>query len=246
MLGWVITFAILALLAGLLGFVALAGSSRDDRQGFAVRFPGPLRDVADLWEEAGTGSLICVWVFWQRMAASFASNSGQIPGNRRERTVVTGSNDVDEIYQRMAVIRRELHTNVRESVAGAEAVVDWGRYTWTYPWIALGAAAAVGYLIYTGGHPKVSADTASPADRDKVGEPVAGAGTRSPERSRIGRNLLLAAWDIMFPVAVRAGQNYVLHWLEQQYPTRTVDRTGCFTAGRGAGRLDGSRAALGH
>jgi len=25
--------------------------------------------------------------------------------------------------------------------------------------------------------------------------------------------------------AVRAGQNYMLHWLEQQYPTRTVNRT---------------------
>ena len=54
--------------------------------------------------------------------------------------MATGSNDVDEIFQRMAVIRRELHTNVRESVAGAEAFADWGRYTWTYPWIALGEA----------------------------------------------------------------------------------------------------------
>ena len=50
-----------------------------------------------------------------------------------------GSNDVDEIYHRMAVIRREHHTNVRESVAGAEAMADWGRYTWMYPWVALGA-----------------------------------------------------------------------------------------------------------
>ena len=74
--------------------------------------------------------------------------------------MVTGSNDVDEIYHRMAVIRRELHTNVRESVAGAEAVVDWGRYTWTYPWIALGAAVAAGYLIYSGGHQKATADNA--------------------------------------------------------------------------------------
>ena len=93
---------------------------------------------------------------------------GRLPGNRRERTVVTGSNDVDEIYHRMAVIRREPHTNVRESVAGAEAVVDWGRYTWTYPWIALGAAAAVGYLIYTSGHQKVTADTASLADGPRL------------------------------------------------------------------------------
>ena len=48
---------------------------------------------------------------------------------------------------------------------------------------------------------------------------------KGQERSRISQNLLLAAWDILFPVAVRAGQNYMLHWLEQQYPTRTVDRT---------------------
>ena len=99
--------------------------------------------------------------------------------------MVTESNDVDEIYHRMAVIRRELHTNVSESVAGAEAVMDWGRYTWTYPWIALVGAAAVGYLIYTGGHQKVTADTASPADGAEAGEPVAGARATGQDRSRI-------------------------------------------------------------
>jgi hypothetical protein len=134
-------------------------------------------------------------------------------------------NDVDEIYHRMAVIRREHHTNVRESVAGAEAVVDWGRYTWTYPWIALGAAAAAGYVIYTSGHQRAAADTASTADGPNAGEPVVGGGAKVQERSRIGRNVLIAAWDILFPVAVRAGQNYMLHWLEQQYATKTVDRT---------------------
>ena len=139
--------------------------------------------------------------------------------------MATGSNDVDEIYHRMAVIRRELHTNVRESVAGAEAFADWGRYTWTYPWIALGAAAAVGYVVYTSGHQKVTADTASLADGAKAGEPVAGARAKGQGTSRIGQKLLLTAWDIVFPVAVRAGQNYLLRWLEQQYPTRPEGRT---------------------
>ena len=97
--------------------------------------------------------------------------------------MATGSNDVDEIYHRMAVIRREHHTNVRESVAGAEAMADWGRYTWTYPWIALGAAAAVGYLIYTSGRQKVTADTARLADGAEAGEPVAGVRARGQERS---------------------------------------------------------------
>ena len=79
--------------------------------------------------------------------------------------MATASNDVAEIYDQMAVIRRELHTNVRESVAGAEAFADWGRYTWTYPWIALGAAVAVGYTIYASGHQMVGADR---FDRNQV------------------------------------------------------------------------------
>jgi len=160
--------------------------------------------------------------------------------------VVTASNDVDEIYHRIAVIRREPHTNVRESVAGAEAVVDWGRYTWTYPWIALGAAAAVGYLIYTSGHQKVAADTGSLADEAKAGEPVAGARAEGQEWSRTGQNLLLAAWGILLPVAVAAGQNYVLHWLEQLYPTRTVGRTGLPPlAGERGGRMGRPGGAVG-
>jgi len=157
-------------------------------------------------------------------AQGAVSPSGQISATRREITVATGSNDIDEIYQRMAVIRRELHTNVRESVAGAEAVVDWGRYAWTYSWIAVGAAAVVGYLVYTGSRQRVTADIASLTDGTTAGKPVAGFRAKGQDRSRIGQNLLFTAWDILFPVAVRAGQNYLLRWLEQQYPTRTVDR----------------------
>jgi hypothetical protein len=153
--------------------------------------------------------------------------------------VVTGSNDVDAIYHRMAVIRREPHTNVRESVAGAEAVVDWGRYTWMYPWVALGGAAAVGYLIYTGGHQQAVADIASLVEGAEAGEPVAGATPKGQERSSTSRNLLLAAWGILLPVAVRAGQNYVLRWLEQQYPTRTPDRTDLSPSAGGPGSRTG-------
>jgi len=139
--------------------------------------------------------------------------------------VAKGSKEVDEIYHRMAMIRRDPHTKVRESVARVEAVVDWGRYTWTYRWIALGAAAAAGYLIYTSGHQKVAADPEKLTDRANADEPTAAVTAKGQKRSRIGPNLLLVAWDMLFPVAVRAGQNYMLHWLEQQYQTKDVDRT---------------------
>ncbi len=151
-----------------------------------------------------------------------------------------GSNDVDEIYHRMAVIRREHHTNVRESVAGAEAMADWGRYTWMYPWVALGAAAAAGYLIYIGGHQKVTAANPSLADGAEASELVAGVRAKGQERSWGSRSLLVAAWDILFPVAVRAGQNYLLHLLEQQFSKRTVDQTAIApSAGERGVRADG-------
>jgi hypothetical protein len=155
--------------------------------------------------------------------------------------VTTGQNDVDQIYDRMAVIRRERHTNVRDSVAGAEAFMDWGRYTWTYPWIAVAAAAAVSYMIYTGSHQGVTADRESLAGGAGAREPDPGARARGGNWAAAGQNLLLGAWGIVLPVAVAAGQNYVLHWLERQYPTTMVpDRP---TSDQGTGRPDGTGRA---
>lgn len=158
----------------------------------------------------------------------------------------TGMNDVDEIYRRMGVIRRERHKHVSESVAGAKAVIDWGRYTWMYPLIALGAAAAVGYLVYTGRHPGARASDASAADGAEAAEPIVGASANGQERARIGRSLLFATWDFLLPVAVRAGQNYVLHWLEQLHPTRTVGQTAPSASARGPGRPNGPGGVAGH
>ena len=58
MLGLAITFAILALIAGILGFMALAGTLAVIAKVFLFRFPGPLRDIADLRQEETIGSLI--------------------------------------------------------------------------------------------------------------------------------------------------------------------------------------------
>ena len=157
-----------------------------------------------------------------------------------------GSHDIDEIYHRMAVIRREHHANVRESVAGAEAMADWGRFTWTYPWIALGAAAAAGCLIIASGHQKASANTPNPADGPQADAGATGVRAEREERSRPIRNLLLGAWDLLSPVAVRAGQNYLLRWLEQQYPTRTVDQAALSSLKSGAGRPDGPGESAGY
>ena len=60
MLYYVIVFAILALLTGVLGFGGAQRHSRLDRQGPADGLSGPVRAVADIQREEKNGSLIRV------------------------------------------------------------------------------------------------------------------------------------------------------------------------------------------
>jgi hypothetical protein len=53
----------------------------------------------------------------------------------------------DEIQREMRQIRVELKENVQEIVSGAREIVDWQSYVKAYPWLTVGAAAFVGYLL---------------------------------------------------------------------------------------------------
>jgi hypothetical protein len=140
-------------------------------------------------------------------------------------TSTSTSNDVDEIYRRMAVIRRERHANVSESVAGAETVANWGRFTWTFPWIALGATVAVGYLVYRESRRIGSAQAPERLPEPEADPPLTAVSAPSQESTRMGQQILGAAWELALPVAVRAGQSFLLQWLEQEHPTKSVRKT---------------------
>jgi hypothetical protein len=56
-------------------------------------------------------------------------------------------NEADEIELRMRQVRAELREDMTSLVAGARDLTDWTTYVRRYPWLCLGAAAAVGYLV---------------------------------------------------------------------------------------------------
>ena len=122
---------------------------------------------------------------------------------------VSQSNDADTIRRQMAQIRRELHEDMQGLVAGAEDASDWRHYVKMYPWIAVGAATAVGYVVV-------------PRRRKVVVEapqfPVATQKTVEKKERQAG--LLGAAFGLVWPLIVRAGQNYaaqfVENWIAQQ------------------------------
>lgn len=60
-------------------------------------------------------------------------------------TVTTPS--ADEIQRQMRDVRAELREDVQEIVDNAKVMTEWQYYVRRYPWLCLGAAAALGYLI---------------------------------------------------------------------------------------------------
>ena len=53
----------------------------------------------------------------------------------------------DAVRTRMQQIRREIDLDLEEVVANARNMVDWKHYVKTYPWVCLGASAALGFLM---------------------------------------------------------------------------------------------------
>jgi len=51
------------------------------------------------------------------------------------------------IRQRMEEVRCDLDEDVQEIVEGTRGMGEWRWYVRSYPWVCLGAALAVGYLI---------------------------------------------------------------------------------------------------
>lgn len=132
--------------------------------------------------------------------------------------MATASNDIDTIRRQMAQIRRELHEDVRDVVASAEAATDWKHYVRMYPWACLGAAVAVGYFVVPKRSESIPDRLASQADLTNVRDLVEGTKKKREEKKRSG--LVGAAFGMLVPLVVRAGQNYAMHyfenWLAQQ------------------------------
>ncbi len=95
----------------------------------------------------------------------------------------------------------------------AQLLTDWRSQVKSHPWIALGTAAAVGYLIV----PKrrrpeapTQVTFSPPAATFAAVAPVA---APAPKKSRPG--ILGSAFGLVAPIAVRAAQNYAMQYLEQ-------------------------------
>jgi len=57
------------------------------------------------------------------------------------------ASSAEQIQREMREIRADLRGNVQEMMQQANGLTDWQEYVKAYPWLALGAAAVVGFLV---------------------------------------------------------------------------------------------------
>ena len=91
----------------------------------------------------------------------------------------------DTVRARMQGIRCEIDQDLEDVSASARSMVDWKHYVKTYPWVCLGTAAALGFLIV----PKRSAAMQRRLGHpDRTGEDrPSGRQIGAGRRARIGR-----------------------------------------------------------
>jgi hypothetical protein len=124
--------------------------------------------------------------------------------------------DISEIQRRMAQIRLEMHQDVQGAVKGAQSLTDWRSLVRNHPWLAVGVAAAAGYLIVPHRAPRrqmlPEALVALPGTAPAVPR------NQPANAGRGGTGTIGTVFALVAPVAVRAAQNYILRrfeeWLE--------------------------------
>ncbi len=154
--------------------------------------------------------------------------------------------EIDEVRRHMAQIRKELHEDVQGVVKGAEAATDWRRYVRNYPWITVGVAFGLGFLLVPRRqHPPVGT-TVNFSHADQ-GRPVAYAAPSAPEPEKKKRKgLFRTVIGLAAPFALRSAQGYALQFFEQYLAQKMAQQQSPFAnmaasfMNNGGGNPDGS------
>jgi len=127
-----------------------------------------------------------------------------------------GNTQADEIQREMRQIRVELRDNVQEIVSSAREIVDWQSYVKAYPWVCVGAAAFLGYLVVPSRTTVIRPDPEALRELTKSREMLEQ--QVKPKKSLLGMMMgMVAASAAQAAMSVASHQvQQLLHSLQQQ------------------------------
>ena len=79
----------------------------------------------------------------------------------------------ESVRARMQQLRCEIDGDMEDMAASARTMVDWRHYVKTYPWVCLGAAVALGFLIVPKRSTAIHPDLATLTELARTGHLVA-------------------------------------------------------------------------
>jgi len=129
----------------------------------------------------------------------------------------------DETMQaRMKGIRGDIDQGLVDVSAAARSMVDWKHYVKTYPWVCMGTAAALGFLVVPKRSTAIAADVAPPAELSRTAQRDADS---APSAVRGVVDMLVTA-AVGFAVRETAGYvgQAVAGWLGATKPLRPNDQ----------------------
>jgi hypothetical protein len=103
----------------------------------------------------------------------------------------------------MQQLRCDIDGGMEDVAASARSMVDWKHHVKTYPWVCLGAAVALGFLIVPKRSKTIRSDAATLAELAKTGHLVV-----SPAPS-VARGAIEAILVAAANVALRKGAAYL-------------------------------------
>ena len=109
----------------------------------------------------------------------------------------------DAVRERMQQLRCEIDGDMEDVSANARNMVDWKHYVKTHPWVCLGAAVAVGFLIVPKRSSAINAELATPTELAGTGHPIV------KPASAAARGLVDALVATVVSIAVREAIAYL-------------------------------------
>jgi hypothetical protein len=123
--------------------------------------------------------------------------------------------EVSNIQREMAQARRQIHEDVGGAIDGVQTLTDWRSLVRAHPWLSLGIAAALGYLVVPR-RPAAGLAEAVEAQpqlaRDGRGAPTIEPATRHSDAGKWA--LLSSGFAVISPIVIRLAQSYALRYLE--------------------------------
>lgn len=146
----------------------------------------------------------------------------------------------------MARIRREVGEDVEGLAVSAGRVFDWRQQVRDRPWLFMGVAVAVGYLIVPRRHVTVHRVKSEAKDLvetieakvEQVARDTKAAARRAEEAARPEQSASWLGWafGLISPLALRAAQSYALGYVETMIAQNFAPMSSAPVPGGGAGQ----------